>query len=231
MIIPTSLPMAVPLETTGQEYQYIIYDPTCKTVYYKGDFINPVNPTYIVLTFGESQAFMVNVTEVSGACKLNTSITPYKLSCIAADPSNLVYQYTLMIYNVTNIIGGSKLYKEYVFYSPTLYFNTTLPPNATYSYALYASINLNARLINGGLLTPLPKASLSAPLFGFFAFLLMLTLIMIGIENGKPLILLLLIASGLFAVSLLNLVQVPEQAAIIFIVLGAIFTFWGIKVR
>ena len=72
-MIPSSLPMAVPLEQTGQAYQYIVYNPSCTSAYYHGSFTDPVNPTYLTLTSGASQAVVYNVTNVTGACNINIS--------------------------------------------------------------------------------------------------------------------------------------------------------------
>jgi hypothetical protein len=231
--IPASLPMAVPLEVTSKEYQYTIYNPSCTSVYYTGSFVDPTNPTYITLTTGTSQAVIYNMTNATGACTLNTSANPYRLACAASDSKSQVYRYVLDIYKQINVIGSTSLVSENVFNTSAFSFNTTLPINASYSYSLfaYAFIQYDPLfLVNGGLLN-FTKVRLSAPLLGFFAFLLMLTLIKAGEQTGKPIILLLLVDCGLFIVSILNLVQVPTSVAVAFIIIGAIFSVWSIKVR
>ena len=233
LIVPSSLPMAVPLEQTGQEYQYIIYSPNCKTTYYKGSFVDPTNPTYITLSSAASQAVFYNTTNVTGVCSLNSAVNPYKLVCAASDPNSEVFRYKLDIFNSTNVLGATSLVRQVYENSSTFSYNTTLPDNRSYSYALYAYAFKQfdpVFLVNGGPLNIVP-ISLSAPLLGVFALILMLTLAFTGIKTGKVLVLLLLMDVGLLAVSMLSLAQVPTIATIIFILIGLILSVWSIKAR
>jgi hypothetical protein len=233
LVVPASLPMAVPLEQTGQEYQYIIYSPNCKNVYYKGSFVDPTNPTYLTLTTGPNQAVFYNTTSVTGACALNTSVNPYKLLCAASDKSSEVYKYVLMVYNETNVLGSTSLVKQVIFNTSAFSYNTTLPKNSTYSYALYAYAFKSAEAtitVNGGSLD-FSQITLTAPLLGIFAFVLLLTLIFVGLNTGKPIILLLLVDIGLIAISMVGFVQIPSSVAIAFIFIGIVISFWSIKVR
>jgi hypothetical protein len=233
LLIPASLPMAVPLEQTGQEYQYIIYSPNCKNIYYKGSFVDPTNPTYLTLTTGPNQAVFYNTTNVTGACALNTTDNPYKLVCAAADPDSKVFKYELEVFNSTNVLGATSLVRHIFENSSTFSYNSLLPINQSYSYALYAYAfkNLDPTfLVNGGPLN-IQQIQLSTPLLGVFAFILMITLVFVGIKTGKVIILMLLTNVGLLAVNMLNLIQVPTTASIVFIVVGVIISVWSIKVR
>jgi hypothetical protein len=233
LIIPPSLPMAVPLEQTGQEYQYIIYSANCKNTYYKGSFVDPTNPTYLTLATGPNQAVFYNTTNVTGACALNVSVDPYKLLCAASDSNAEVYQYKLEIFNSTNVLGQTSLVKVVYENSSSFSYNSTLPINQSYSYALYAYAFKKfdpTFLVNGGPLN-IRQIQLSAPLLGIFAFILMLTLLFIGLNTGKVLIMLLLVDVGLLAVSMLNLAQIPTIATVLFIFIGAIISIWSIKAR
>jgi len=174
-----------------------------------------------------------NVTNVTGKCTLNTTTNPFDLVCVGSDSQSEVYKYVLKIFNETNVLGSTKLIKTITFLTPNFVYNTTLPINNSYTYSLYAYAFKDKDAISsvaGGILT-FNKITLSAPLLGVFAFLLMLTLIMVGVQMGKPLILTLLVDIGMFAVSILNLVQIPTSVVIIFILMGALFTFWSIKLR
>ena len=233
LVIPTSLPMAVPLEQTGQEYQYIIYSPNCKSVYYKGSFIDPTNPTYLTLTTGTSQVVFYNTTNVTGACALNSTTNPYKLVCAASDSSSQVYRYELDVFKSTNILGATTLVRQIYENTSVFSYNTVLPINNTYSYALYAYAFKNVDpkfLVNGGPLL-IQQISYSAPLLGVFTFILLITLAFVGIKTGKPIIILLLMNVGLLAVSMLNLAQIPSLVSIVFIIIGVIVSVWSIKVR
>jgi hypothetical protein len=233
LIIPPSLPMAVPLEQTGQEYQYIIYNPSCTTSYFKGSFVDPTNPTYITLTSGASQAVIYNKTNVTGACSLNEVPHPWKLVCAASDPSSLTYEYVLLVDNSTNILGNMKQVLYKTFNTSAFSYNTTLPINGSYSYALYAYSYKNAdpnQLVNGGPLSQY-KINFSAPLLGFFAFLMMLTLLLVGLQTGKYVILLFLVDIGMFVISLIQLVQIPTLVAVVFAFISAIVMYWTIKQR
>ncbi|MFP3278426.1 MAG: hypothetical protein RXO43_02595 [Candidatus Micrarchaeota archaeon] len=231
LVIPPSLPMAVPLETTGQEYQYIIYSPNCKDVYFKGSFVSPTNPTYLTLTSGANQAVIYNMTQATGACTLNT--TTWKLFCAASDPTSQTYKYTLYVYNQTNVLGAQQLILEKNFTSSAFTYNTTLPANGTYSYEIigYAFRNLDpVFVINSGQLL-FPKAPLSTPLAGFISFILMLALIFIGVLTGKPLIITMLMGAGMFFITFIGLEAIGINTILVFIVLEAIVSIWSIKTR
>ena len=231
LVIPPSLPMAVPLETTGQEYQYIIYSPNCKNVYFKGSFVSPTNPTYLTLTSGANQAVIYNMTQATGACTLNT--TTWKLFCVASDPTSQTYKYTLYVYNQTNVLGAEQLILEKNFTSSAFTYNTTLPANGTYSYEIvgYAFRNLDpVFVINSGLLV-FKKATLSTPLAGFIAFILMLALIFIGVLTGKPLVLTMLMGAGMFFITFIGLEAIGINTILVFIVLEALVSIWSIKTR
>lgn len=233
LVIPSSLPMAVPLEQTGQEYQYIVYSPNCKSVYYKGSFIDPTNPTYITLTTGASQAVFYNTTNVTGACALNSSTNPYKLVCAASDSESQVYKYKLDIFNATNVLGSTELVKQVYENTSTFAYNALLPVNETYSYTLYAYAFKNVDpvfLVNGGSLI-IQRIQYSAPLLGVFAFILMITLVFVGIKSGKAIILVLLFNVGLLAVAMFGLAQIPPAVSAIFIIVGIIISMWSIKAR
>ena len=233
LAIPPSLPMAVPLEQTGQEYQYIIYSSNCKNIYYKGGFIDPTNPTYLTLSTGPNQAVFYNVTNVAGSCALNSSSNPYKLVCAASDPSSEVYKYELLIYNSTNVLGATALVKQVYENSSTFSYNTTLPVNASYSYVLNAYAFKNSDsifVVNTGTLN-FQQIQLSGPLLGIFAFILLITLTFVGIKTGKVIILLLLINVGLAAVAILNLAQIPTIVSVIFILISSAALIWTIKAR
>ena len=233
LVVPPSLPMAVPLEQTGQEYQYIIYSPNCKSVYYKGSFVDPTNPTYLTLTTGASQAVFYNTTNVTGACALNSSTNPYKVVCAASDSSAEVYRYKLDIFNSTNVLGATSLVRQVYENSSVFSYNTTLPINQSYSYAIYAYAFKKYDpifLVNGGPLIT-QQIRLSAPLLGVFALVLLLTLAFTGIKTGKIVILMLLINVGLLAVAMLNLVQIPTVVSAVFIFIGLIISIWSIKAR
>lgn len=233
LLVPGSLPMPVPLETTAQTYQFIVYNPTCTTVYYHGGFVDPTSPTYLTLTVGQTQAVIYNMTNVTGECLLNSTANPYKLSCVAADSTSQVYKYVLSLYNETNVLGNLALVKTYTFNTSSFSFNTVLPVNLTYSYSLYAYAfrrNDPVFLVNGGLLS-LTQGTLSTPLLGIFAFILLLVLILIGIQSGKLIVLYLLVDVGLFIINILGLEEIPTIAAVFFIAIGAIIAFWSIKVR
>ena len=233
LVIPSSLPMAVPLEQTGQEYQYIVYSPNCKSVYYKGSFIDPTNPTYITLTTGASQAVFYNTTNVTGACALNSSTNPYKLVCAASDSESQVYKYKLDIFNATNVLGSTELVKQVYENTSTFAYNALLPVNETYSYTLYAYAFKNVDpvfLVNGGSLI-IQRIQYSAPLLGVFAFILMITLVFVGIKSGKAIILVLLFNVGLLAVAMFGLAQIPTAVSAIFIIVGIIVSMWSIKAR
>ena len=233
LIVPTSLPMAVPLEQTGQEYQYIIYNPSCTSTYYKGSFVDPTNPTYITLTTGPNQAVIYNMTNVTGQCSLNTLNNPYKLICVGSDTSSQVYKYVLKVYKQTTILGTEQLLIRQVFNSSSFIYNTTLPINTTYSYSIYAYAFRSSDpifLVAGGLLSVV-KSALAPSLLGLIGFLLMLTLIFTGLQTGKPIILMLLIDAALFVIAILNLEQIPTIAIAIFGIIGALMAFWAIKSR
>ena len=232
-IVPASLPMAVPLEQTGQEYQYIIYNPSCTSSFFKGSFVDPTNPTYITLTSGSSQAVIYNKTNVTGACTLNQVPNPWKLVCAASDPSSLTYKYILDVYNSTNVLGNTNQVLNKTFNTSAFSYNTTLPINGSYSYVLYAYSYKNmdpSQLVNGGPLSQY-KINFSAPLLGFFAFLMMLTLLLVGLQTGKYVILLFLVDIGMFVISLIQLVQIPTLVAVVFAFISAIVMYWTIKQR
>ena len=223
--------MAVPLETTGQEYQYIIYSSNCKNVYFKGSFVSPTNPTYLTLASGPNQAVIYNMTQATGACTLNT--TTWKLFCAASDPTSQTYKYTLYVYNLTNVLGAEQLILEKNFTSSAFTYNTTLPVNGTYSYEIvgYAFRNLDPIfVINSGQLL-FPKAPLSTPLAGFIAFILMLALIFIGVLTSKPLIITMLMGAGMFFITFIGLEAIGINTILVFIVLEALVSIWSIKTR
>jgi len=231
LVIPPSVPMAVPLETTGQEYQYIIYSSNCKNVYFKGSFVSPTNPTYLTLASGPNQAVIYNMTQATGACTLNT--TTWRLFCAASDPTSQTYKYTLYVYNQTNVLGAEQLILEKNFTSSAFTYNTTLPANGTYSYKIfgYAFRNLDpVFVINSGLLV-FKKAALSTPLAGFIAFILMLALIFIGVLTGKPLIITMLIGAGMFFITFIGLEAIGINIILVFIVLEILVSIWSIKTR
>jgi len=231
LVIPPSVPMAVPLETTGQEYQYIIYSSNCKNVYFKGSFVSPTNPTYLTLVSGPNQAVIYNMTQATGACTLNT--TTWRLFCVASDPTSQTYKYTLYVYNQTNVLGAEQLILEKNFTSSAFTYNTTLPANGTYSYKIigYAFRNLDpVFVINSGLLV-FKKAALSTPLAGFIAFILMLALIFIGVLTGKPLVLTMLMGAGMFFITFIGLEAIGINTILVFIVLEILVSIWSIKTR
>ena len=234
-MIPSSLPMAVPLEQTGQAYQYIVYNPSCTSAYYHGSFTDPVNPTYLTLTSGASQAVVYNVTNVTGACNINTAYTAntYQIICAASDPSSEVFQYNLKIFNETNVLGSTQTVVSETFNTPTFNYNIIVPSNETYSYSLYADAFKSVDpvfLVNGGPLSFTP-ATLAPPLLGIFAFILVFAAIMIGIQAGKSILVIAFVSGALFVISIMNLVQISTAAAVVFIVIGVVFSFWSIRNR
>ena len=84
--------------------------------------------------------------------------------------------------------------------------------------------------MNGGPLSFTP-ATLAPPLLGIFAFILVFAAIMIGIQAGKPILVIAFVSGALFVISIMNLVQIPTAAAVVFIVIGVVFSFWSIRNR
>lgn len=233
MLIPPSVPMAVPLESTARSYQYNIYSPGCGKKVYAGSFVGPTNPTTITITGGNSSAVIYNKTAVTGACKLNVSVSPYLLACSADDRTNLTFQYTLQVYNETTVLGSTQLLFAKTFNGPSFSYNDTLPVNKSYIYSIYAYIYKSTDppiLVNGGPLNVV-RSSLAPPLLGLMAFIIMLTLIFVGVKSGKALILYLLIDVGLFVISILNFMVVQTSVIAIFSVIGLIISVWSIRNR
>jgi hypothetical protein len=84
--------------------------------------------------------------------------------------------------------------------------------------------------VNGGPLSQ-SKIKFAAPLLGFFAFLMVLTLILVGLQTGKYVVLLFLVDIGMFMISIIQLVQIPTGVAVVFAFISAIVMYWTIKQR
>jgi hypothetical protein len=227
--VPPSLPMVVALQSTGQNYAFDVYSPTCSKVYYKGVLTQPSNPIYITLNVSPA-AFTYNTTNATASCKIiNTTSTLYKVSCFGADPTSITYKYQLFVFNETSVIGTTEIVHNANFTGSSFAANFTLPVNHTYSYRVvgYAYKQFDpATIVGGGVLT-ISKIQIASPLLGIVAFIILLVFALGGAGTGKPIVLLGLTEAGFIIVGLI--IQIPTYVAFVFLVLSLIVGFWARK--
>jgi hypothetical protein len=230
LTIPASLPFALPLEQSGIEYAFNVYSSNCKTLNYKGALSVPTNPLYIQLA-GSGQITFYNKTFVNGVCKLiNTTANTVMVQCSAGDPNSYVYKYNLQIENTT-ILGSQSLAANYTYNGSSFTSTFSLPKNATYYYYLYAYAYKNADpklLVNSNLLT-LSKITLTAPILGFIAAILLFILAAVGVASGVPLVLSGLFDLGLVAIVVFQLVNIPGIVIYAAIMVEIALIYWSKK--
>ena len=231
-LIPAQLPFVLALEATGQNYAYNIYNKGCTQLFYKGSFTTPTNPVYLSLN-NSGGGFVLNVTKVNGLCKVNSlTSNTYYITCEAGDSSNNAYEYKLYVYKIGSAFGGTDLVYNYTALGSSFIVNFTLPagpPIPQYSATIYAYVyqsydpilSIWSYLLNGT-----QPASLAPSLLGLIAFIIMLVLILGGAATGKITVLLALANVGVFLIGILNLIQVPLEVEIFFIVVSCAAIWW-----
>ncbi len=100
--------------------------------------VNNTGQRVAVLISEPTSAVVYSKTNVTGGCNLNENTNPWKLTCAASDPSQLTYEYVLLVYNSTNVLGNTQQVLDKTFNASSFSYNTTLPVNGAYSYALYS---------------------------------------------------------------------------------------------
>lgn len=231
-LIPSSIPFSLPLEATGQQYAFNIYNRPCTLSYFKGGFSVPSNPIYLTLNIS-GNAYIYNVSKAQGQCKIVSVVTGnYNIGCKASDNTNLVYQYKTFIYHTTSLVGTTTQVFNDTTEGPSFVANVTLPGNRTYSWQIYAYAYQQEDPVSGlcfvSCVLGFQPLQLAAPLFGVAAVLLMLTLILGGASTGKSIVMLMLANAGFFMVALLGIdIQLP--VAVVFLVISIVAIWWELK--
>ena len=230
--IPATIPFALALEATGQQYAFDIFNTPCTSVQFKGGLSVPSNPIYLTLNT-TNNAYIYNVSNAQGQCMVTNALSGnYYVTCSAADNTNNVYQYKTYIYRTTSLVGTTTEVFNYTAKGASFTANTVLPSNTIYTWQIYAYaykaqdpvVNLCLTSCQFGF----QATQLAAPLFGLAAFLLMLTLILGGASTGKPIIMLMLANAGMFLVAILG-IDIQLSVAFVFLFISCVAIWWDLR--
>jgi hypothetical protein len=233
--LPNTTPFTLPLEGAGESYAFDVTNPQCTTYYYRGGLSVPSNPVYVFVS-QLSGAYVYNVTQVFGACKItNFTQSNFPVLCVGGDPTDLTYEWKLQVYRVTSAIGTQVLVYNSTVLGSILNLNFTLPKintttntTNTYIYALFAYTDKAADPVvgvNGGQLN-FVRVLASASMWGFLALILGMVLIFIGVTSGKPIIILGLINILLWVIGYLTPIVIPYYVLIASILISVVGIYW-----
>ena len=228
--IPAAASFLLPLEATGQQYAFKVLSSDCtKVLFQSGGLSVPPNPEYITLNTSTS-AFIYLISKAAGICQVHNVTNVYNIHCYADDISNIATGYKVYIYNVTSLVGTTKLVDNFTFTGTSFTYNFTLPLNGTYTYAMYSTQSQSpaiVTMINNGYLNN-QNANIFSPFLGFIAFIIMISLILGGSATGKISIMLALADLGLVVVGLV--LHIPPIVGVIFFLISIIaawYSKWG----